>query len=199
MLRKLALFVFLSASAHGQQWIVSGPSGVQQYPASMPYLYDGGVFFAQRATDGVTMYAYRAPLAPGQSASDAAGAAFVVGTPPNVSDYPSLLELDGRFYSLQSPGVIGLSQEWLIGSGSASNCRLPSGPLPDAGQPSPTNALFTIGTTRIKFGPGQSLEIVYHPAADYVRIASVHGNVICNGELPAPVAPWAAFKSGFED
>lgn len=194
-MKKIALLLILvSGVSVAQQWVITGPGGTQQYPASMPYLYDGGLLYAQRTTDGVTMYAYRALPAAGQAPGDVSAAAFVVGTAPALSTFPSMMELDGRFYQLQNPGFIGLAPEWLIGNGSATNCRLPSGPLPPANSP-----YFSIGATRIQFMPGSKIEIVFNPVADFVRLKSIHGNVVCDGQQPPPVPPWSGFKSSFED
>ena len=168
---------------------VFGPDGnlVQTVPVIPPYLQSmGNIIFQQ--PDNSNLHASRVPGSLRWQLST---------NSPATSTLPGFLELDGKWYDLAG----GFVQAFYAPSdhsvnAAASNCRLSGGaPLPAAVVPK----LFLSGVA-ISLAPSPAPILIEHlENADTIRMKSRTGNIVCDGEVPSPIAlPDPMFKNGFE-
>jgi hypothetical protein len=156
----------------------------------VPYLWSRGALLLPTPTNE-TYYVSRGP-APGEATLE------TVAAP--ASTLPTLMELDGLWYTVTTAGFVQLIfqlNEWSVAGGSFSNCRLSTGaPLPAP------------GAIRLRLGNGSGAQTItlstdntyidWIASHDIIRFKSSTGNVICDGTVPDPLAP-LEFKNGFEE
>lgn len=112
------------------------------------------------------------------------------------------LKMDGRWYGITSADNFEFSVDnrtAFLNDSTAQNCRRPNGSAPSLG--STNSAIFAVGNPIVTIGsrtPSDAFTVT--PAAGgvltIITFYSLDGDIICNGEVPAPQLP--LFANGFE-
>ncbi len=206
----LALSIGKPPSAHAQNWSITnyqtGQVRVQTldgqtlsvhdlngnpiatHPVLVPYLWSLGTLVVPRPTNN-NFYVSRG----------LADTALLTTEQPANSTFPTLLELDGRWYTVTSVGFIQAIYtlgELSIAGGSYSNCRLQSGqPLPAPGSVR-LQLTSNADNQTITLSAVEKIRIQYLANVIAIRVRSVNGDVVCDGAVTSPIDP--IFANGWE-
>lgn len=184
----ILLCLALAQGVKAQTITVTDGSGnvVAQYGVSTPHTIAGGVLQTTRTPQGTPVYVGRDP------AQQNALACTFTSLPS--APGPDYFVLDGRWYQTNNFFQLASPPTYSVIGAGASNCRRPNSLPVNAGEP----------TLQIDFGfqvKIAGLVMIDYPTpaslGQYTKITTVHGDVICDGEIPDPTNP-TIFKNGFE-
>jgi hypothetical protein len=154
---------------------------IATHPVLVPYLWSLGTLIIPRPTNN-NFYVSRGT----------AGIALLSTEQPANSILPTLLELDGRWYSVTTVGFIqGIFTlgELSIAGGSYSNCRLANGqPLPAPGT-ARLQLTNNAGNQTVTLSSTEKIRVQYLATVDAIRVRSATGDVICDGAVASPIVP----------